>query len=190
MAIQSTVFRIVGKAPLLMHNGSLADPTNPIVKAMKAITGNRKKTDEQYEQLALLEFRGGLYLNREGKVIVPSAVIEGSIRDGAKKSKLGKQFASAVMVNDDALLDYGDDLTPEEMFAQRDKYVSTMAVRVEKNRIMRTRPIFWEWSLEFTVDWDNEQINANNLRKAVDDAGVLVGIGDYRPKYGRFDVEE
>lgn len=189
MSIEYTTVSIRGKSPLLMHNGSLANPTNPIVKAMKAITGNRKKTDEQYEQLARLEFRGGLYLNQAGKVIVPSAVIEGSIRDGAKKSKLGKQFASAVMVNDDALLDYGEDLTPDEMF-ERGDFVSMMAVRVEKNRIMRTRPIFHNWRLSFEVTWDSEQINASNLRKAIEDAGNMVGICDYRPKFGRFEIEE
>ncbi len=189
MSLEYTTVSIRGKSPLLMHNGSLANPTNPIVKAMKAITGNRKKTDEQYEQLARLEFRGGLYLNQAGKVIVPSAVIEGSIRDGAKKSKLGKQFASAVMVNDDALLDYGEDLTPDEMF-ERGDFVSMMAVRVEKNRIMRTRPIFHGWRLSFEVTWDSEQINASNLRKAIEDAGNMVGICDYRPKFGRFEIEE
>ena len=42
MAVQTIGFRFVGIAPLLMHNGALANPLNPLVKEMKAITGLRK----------------------------------------------------------------------------------------------------------------------------------------------------
>ena len=53
---------IEGTAPLLMHNIRLADPLNPIAKAMKAISSKRKKTDDDLAQLARLEFEGGLYV--------------------------------------------------------------------------------------------------------------------------------
>ena len=55
MAVQTIGFRFVGIAPLLMHNGALANPLNPLVKEMKAITGLRKKTDEHHLELQRLE---------------------------------------------------------------------------------------------------------------------------------------
>ena len=54
--LSSLTFRCVGIAPLLMHNGSLANPLNPKVKEMKEITSLRKKTDENHLELQRLEF--------------------------------------------------------------------------------------------------------------------------------------
>ena len=32
-------------------------------------------------------------------------------------------------------------------------------------------------------------ISANEVKKALVDAGALIGLGDYRPRFGRFNVE-
>ena len=40
---------------------------NKFAKAMKAITSKRKKTDEDYIELARLEFFGGLYADDQGR---------------------------------------------------------------------------------------------------------------------------
>jgi len=181
-------FSIDGDAPLLMHNGQLANPLNATVKAMKALTGQRKKTDETHLELSRLEFLGGLYLSRDGVVEIPSEVIESTLIEGAKKSKLGKAFKSAIMVADNAPLNYGKRLTPTEMWAQPDEFVDVRLVKVGQSRIMRTRPIFRQWSLEFTVTFNADLINPEQIQLAVADAGQQVGLCDYRPKFGRFHV--
>lgn len=59
-------------------------------------------------------------------------------------------------------------------------------------RILAFRPIFYDWSLTFSVDLDEKEINAKLFRQIVDAAGSKVGLGDFRPAcrgpYGRFDV--
>ena len=85
-------FKIEGISPLLMHNGQLANPLNPLVKQMKALTGQRKKTDEVHLELSRLEFRAGLYVSSSGAVQIPAELLESCLIEGAKKSKLGKQF--------------------------------------------------------------------------------------------------
>ena len=85
MSIQTIGFRFNGIAPLLMHNGALANPLNPLVKEMKAITGLRKKTDEHHLELQWLEFRASLYLDAKGRVIVPSSNIEGTLVEVRKE---------------------------------------------------------------------------------------------------------
>ena len=186
MPIQTVEYEIVGKAPLLMHNGSMANPLNPLAKQMKEITRLRTKTDEHHLELQRLEFRASLYIDKKGRIIIPSANIEGAIIAGAKKSKLGSSFKSAVMVNEDAVLDYGEQLTPEELWAKAETYASVLPVIVNNSRIMRTRPIFTRWALGFSIDFDDEQITHQQLTKAIRDAGRYVGLCDYRPKFGRF----
>ena len=55
-----TTITIRGIAPLLMHNGQLANPLNPLAKEMKKVTSVRTKTDEHHLELQRLEFLAGL----------------------------------------------------------------------------------------------------------------------------------
>ena len=81
--------RVVGVAPLLMHNGQTADPLNKFAKAMKEIAGKRKKTEADLVELARIEYLAGLYMGPNGPVI-PSVMLEAAITEGAKKAKNGK----------------------------------------------------------------------------------------------------
>ncbi len=189
MSFGEASYWIEGVSPLLMHNGQLANPLNPLVKEMKQITGIRKKTDEHHLELQRLEFRAGLYLNEAGQVIVPSEVIESCLVEGAKKAKLGKAFKSSVTVTEDAVLEYGPKLTVDQLWEQNETYADVRGVKVGQSRVMRTRPIFRDWSLVFAVMFDAEQINLEQLSQAVEDAGRIVGLCDYRPKFGRFQVK-
>jgi hypothetical protein len=56
-------------------------------------------------------------------------------------------------------------------------------------KIMRYRPIFRNWSLSATVVVNEDVVNINEVKKALVDAGALIGLGDYRPRFGRFNVE-
>ena len=187
MALQQLTVKIRGVSPLLMHNGQTADPLNKFSKQLKAVSGKRKKTDEDYAEMSRIEWHAGLYVNEGGNAIIPSTLIEASILDGAKKSKLGKAFKSAVFVNDDAILDYGRKGKVADLWGD-DNYRDVRGVRVGQSRVMRTRPIFRQWGCEFSVLFDDEQVNQSDVERAIVDAGSKSGIGDFRPKFGRFEV--
>jgi hypothetical protein len=180
---------IRGFSPLILHNGQTADPTNKFARAMKEISGKRKKTDEDYAELARIEWHAGLYVNSDGKIIIPASCFEASIYDGAKKSKLGKAFKSAVFVDNDALLDIGKKYDKATDLWKEEQYRDCRGVRVNQARVMRTRPIFHTWSFNAVVMFDDEQVNMADVKRALVDAGSKSGIGDYRPRYGRFVVE-
>lgn len=171
-----------------MHNGQLANPLNPLVKQMKALTGQRKKTDEVHAELSRLEFRAGLYLSHTGEVEMPSEVLESCLIEGAKKSKLGKQFKSAIAIMENSPLNYGENLTVDELWERNAEFADVRGVKVGTSRIMRTRPIFRQWSLEFEVSYNADLVNPEQIQLAVEDAGAQVGLCDYRPKFGRFQI--
>lgn len=60
---QSLSFQITGVSPLLMHNGRLADPLDPLVKDIKKLSCKRPKTEADLERITKLEFLGSLYLH-------------------------------------------------------------------------------------------------------------------------------
>lgn len=187
--MQQATFHVRGIAPLIHHNGQLADPLNKWTKQISEHTKRgAKKTDASIAEVGRLEWYGGLYTNEEGRVIIPDYVIEATIVGGAKRSRLGTAFKSAIFVTQHAELDIGrryksiDELYEDENF--RDRRLAA----VNTSRVPRTRPIFRNWQAEWHVQYDTEQINFSNLLKSVQDAGAYVGVCDHRPRYGRFEV--
>jgi hypothetical protein len=182
-------FTIHGVSPLLLHNGQTADPLNTFSKQLKAVSGKRKKTDEDYAEMSRIEWHAALYVDKDGYLILPSSLLESCIYDGAKKSKLGKAFKSAVFVNDDAKLDIGTKKKGTELWGDAN-YRDVRGVRVGQSRVMRTRPIFRNWACSFVVMYDAEQVNEGEVIRAVRDAGANSGVGDFRPRFGRFEIVE
>ncbi len=179
---------INGTAPILLHNGQLDDPLNAHTKALKEVSSKRKKTNEDHAEMSRLEWIGSLYVDGDGYVAIPDSVIESSVIGGAKKSELGTAFKSAVFCKDTSYrLEYGGRRKALELWGD-EKFRDVRGVRVGQSRVMRTRPRFDQWSLSFTMLFDDEQVNKSDVVKAIEDAGRMVGIGDFRPKFGRFEV--
>lgn len=189
MAYKTFQVKIIGIAPLIMHNSQLADPLNKFTRAMKAITAKgKKKTEADMEELARLEFVGGLYVDSQGRPAVPGEVIEGAIRDGARKSRQGKDSQCGVISDGLWPLIYDGPKKPDDLFVD-ERFRDYRGVRVNNSRIMRTRPKFPVWSLVFEVAFQDEITSKANVEKWLTDAGQFVGIMDYRPRFGRFEVE-
>lgn len=181
--------RITGKSPLLLHNGQLADPTNDVVREMKKITSKRNKTDEDHLELNRLEFLGSLYLDAEGHVVIPGEVMESCIKSGAKVSKNGKKVEAGAFVSEYAIpLEYNGPKNPDGLWADK-RYVYKAGVKVGTARVIRTRPKFDQWACEFTIEYQSDVLNRDEIIKALEDAGNLKGLCDYRPRHGRFNVE-
>jgi len=182
--------KIEGTAPLLMHNGALADPLNPTVRAMKKLTGKKtKKTDDDIIELARLEFVGGLYLDDTGAPCITSSMLQGMMVNGAADQRKGKDFTADVSCPDDTYpLIYTGPKTADELWDHGD-FVHTVGVKVAKARVMRTRPKFKKWAVEFTVKIaPHASVSAESLLDAITIAGQRKGIGDFRPRFGRFTV--
>ena len=98
--MESITFKIRGTAPMLHHNSQLADPLNPHARALKKISGKRKKTDEDYADMARVEMLGGLYWTEAAGLHVPGENIEACIIGAAKFKKLGTTFKRSAQVVD------------------------------------------------------------------------------------------
>lgn len=180
--------KIVGSRPLLMHADVFADPLNPLTKAHKVLTGKRKKTDDDHESIAKSEWRGGMYFDEQMGPYVPGVNIEAAMIAGGKLSKLGTQLKrSAEVMHEKCKLEYDGPRTVEKLWDQR--FYDARSVKVSQARLMRYRPIFRDWSLVCEIAYDPESIDKNQVIKCLEDGGQYCGIGDYRPKFGRFSVE-
>jgi hypothetical protein len=187
MAFRILNFKITGAAPLLMHNGQLADPLCEISKQLRKITSKRDKTDADREEMARLEWHGSLYL-ADGKPCLPGEILEAAFVTAAKKQKKGKQAQAGIFCPDSYPLVYDGAHKPSELWADP-QYRLTVGARVQQGRVMRTRPIFREWSCKIQVQYDDSLLNEEEIKHIVRVTGEIIGVGDWRPKYGRFKVE-
>jgi hypothetical protein len=182
-------FLIRGVSPLLLHNGQLSDPQNEWSKAMKVITGKKKKTDKDMDELARLEFMGGLYVDDNGVPCVPGENIEAMLQAEGAKNRMKRQVQSGVISDGNWPIIYDGPKTAEGLWEKRKEFALRKSVRNQQNRVMRVRPIFRAWALEFDVDVIEEEINAAQIKEFMPAAGRHTGLNDWRPKFGRFMVE-
>lgn len=194
MSLKKLKFRLEGDAPMMMHNGQLVDPLNKYTKLIKELTAKRTKTDADHLALSHLEFKGGLYLNEaRTQVVIPGDVIESMLKEAAKSQKLGKVFTSAVFCEGEFPLEYNGTKNckdVDEKLWDTGAFHNTRPVRIGQVKIMRTRPIFKEWSVTVTVHYDDSKVNEAQVVDIMKHAGAYKGIGDYIPKYGRFVSEQ
>lgn len=167
-----------------MHNGQLADPLNRFAREMKKISGKRNKTEADYEELARLEFLGGLYVN-DGGPCVPGELVEAALVEAAKKMRRGNQAKAGIIVDGTFALEYDGPRDPQQLW-ETPAFRLVAGVKIQRNRIMRTRPIFHEWACEVAIDFLPGQLNRSEVEELAATAGSIVGIGDWRPKFGRF----
>ena len=181
--------RITGTRPLLMHAATGADPLNPLTKAHKLLTSKRKKTDDDQEQIAKSEWRMSLYWNEELGPYIPDASLEASVIQGAKLRKLGTTFKRGFEVIDTEMkLEYDGPRDILRMWSNG--FYDARSVKVSQARIIRDRPMFKNWSFEATIMYDETILDKQTILDCLQDAGEYCGIGDYRPKFGRYSVEE
>lgn len=181
--------KITGKSPLLMHCDRFANPLDPMTKAHKELTSIRKKSDENQIAIARSEFIGGCYWRKDVGFYMPGQNFDACLIAAAKLQKLGVKFKQATQTLEDDLPLMGRlPSSPEKLWESPDN-IDARGVKVGQAKIIRYRPIFREWALQATVMFNDSILNASEVKKAIEDAGALIGLGDYRPRFGRFVVE-
>jgi len=184
-------YRIVGTVPLVMHNGQLANPMNTYAKQMKVITSKRTKTDADYLELARLGWFGGLYL-ANGEPCIPGEVLEAMIvgkGGAARKQKKGGAAAIGITVWEDFPLEYEGPRDIEELW-KIESFQLQRLVRVQQSKVLRTRPIFHVWAANVEIGLDTDYVAREELYHWMEVGGKQIGLMDWRPKYGRFSVEQ
>ena len=180
---------VKGTAPLMQHRFPMPDLAT-LSKGGKKSTGSIDYTQE---------WREYFYATEDGEIYQPSSHFEGALVKAAvnfkvsgKRGKSYKDLISANVVVDPERILFGVHV-PEELDADADKqlYLDVRPVIVNRARVVRIRPTFKAgWELSFNIQVLDDEIQADLLQDILTLAGKTVGVGDYRPKFGRFNVIE
>ena len=190
--------KATGIVPVIMHDNKAANPLSVYAKTMKHLTSKRNKTDADFEEIARMEWEAGLYLE-EGKACIPARCLDKCLLIGARRTKDGKKYESGVFLEDNffTLAYSGKFIDTKEsgtfptpaLDKFYDSHKHQCMVKVGTAQILRTRPIFHDWSFEFTALFDEVVIDERTLIACIQNAGRYVGLLEMRPRFGRFEIE-
>ncbi len=167
---------IEGSADFLFHrwnNEAVAE------KAASAKGSKAKKSDD---------VESYVYRNEKGELCVPCEYFRQAVINAAKfKQDPRSPRKSAMDLYKAGLVS----LTNLSSLKVKDwDYIDQRRVTVQRNGLTRSRPAM---KAGYRLDFDllvnlPEYINMVDLRETIESAGRLIGIGDFRPTFGRFGV--
>lgn len=193
---------IRGVRPLIIHSDRGIDPFDPLVKEQKEIVGNKKTKDleENVRRVEWLKYAVSFYGNLDDAPFVPSDNLLKAFSEagfGVKKSGKKEVQSGLDIVEDDIELIYDGPKTPRAMFdhvVNGDRpFVFAKSVRVPPktgSRVPMSRPrIPTGWMMRLTLTKRGFCALSNDeTRRILVAAGSQVGLCDWRPRYGLFEV--
>jgi hypothetical protein len=179
---------LTGQRPLLMHSSVLADPLHAVTRELAKLTCKRNKTIADHEAIARVEWGGSLWLS-DGKPCLTAEAIEATFVAAAKTRNKGKIATAGFYCNGPSLLQYDGPTTAEELWADVTYRLRSSVTVNGRSRTMRTRPRFPEWKAVVEAEFLTGLLEIDEVLDLFAVAGFRIGIGDWRPKFGRFSVK-
>lgn len=190
MAIELKEIQVkwMGISPLLMNSNVTVNPLHPISIERKKITGKRKKTEDDILELLDLDYKAGIYYEEDLGPVIPAICVEATIRNAAKTLRRGTDVKSCVFVTPDFIkLEYTGPRKLEDLIKDQ-RFRNVQVVKVQRSSLLKCRPKFDKWEIEFTLAYDNKIFDDDTIVQIMDIAGGRIGLCDYRPRYGRFEA--
>lgn len=169
---------IEGVSPILFHRWNCES----VESKSKAKKGSVEKKSDDVESY--------VYRNDKGELCIPGEYLRGAMIGAAKfqqdprspRKSAADLFKAAIV-----------SLTELASLGVKDwDYLDKRRVVIQRNAITRSRPAMREgWRVTFIIMVNlPEYINPQLLNATIQAAGKLIGLADFRPSYGRFNVVE
>lgn len=167
---------IEGSAPILFHRWNCES----VESKSKAKKGSAEKKTDDVESY--------VYRNEKGELAIPGEYLRGAIVGAAKyrqdprsPRKSAADLFKACIVS----------LTPMASLGVKTwDFLDKRRVVIQRSAITRSRPAMAEgWKATFILMVNlPEYIDPAMLNETITAAGKLIGVGDFRPSFGRFNI--
>lgn len=174
---------ISGVTPMLIHNGRTASPLDFYSKKLKAITSIRGKTEENFQELMQIQWRGALYWDDEIGLYMPVENLLAALLKAAKKHKMGPKMSGFIFdepLGFPILTENHKDL---EKLTKSDNNKFVKAVSIQKAKTLSCRPIFKKWELKFDFCIDESIINVDDVKTILFTMSSRIGLGVWTPSH-------
>jgi hypothetical protein len=167
---------IIGVSPFLFHRWSV----EAVAEKAAAKKGSKAKKEDNIESY--------VYRTNDGELYIPSEYFRMSAVNAAKYHQDPRSPRKSAMDLMKAGL-----ISLEEVCGTGQRqwdFIDQRRVQIQRNGVTRSRPALaagWKVTSQFQILLP-EYITPTFLQSILIDAGRLVGVGDFRPTYGRFHV--
>lgn len=216
MALKTLTYTIEGDIDLVTSNGAQANPRGEL--ALAAAPYKKKKGNNRTENddniIHALNWLGALYLTHQVKAAIdedegvvhisnigkdkalpgiPGDALFKCFYLGAKKSAKGPVFLPGCLFEDGVVfpIRHKGSKDLNELFVQTkpDAFADYRLVGMSGGaKILRCRPRFKYWQLTFDINYRPEVIDEKTITKAIENAGALIGLCEWRPRWGLFHI--
>lgn len=165
---------VQGSADILFHRWNC----EAVEAKAKAAKGSKAKKSDDVESY--------IYRNDENQLCIPGEYLRQAIVHAAKFRQDPRSPRKSAMDLFKAGVVSLTQLAP--LGKESWDYLHQCRVVVQRNGITRSRPAMkagWECKIQLLVNLP-EYIRPQLLHEVLNDAGRLIGLGDFRPSYGRF----
>ncbi len=168
--------KVEGSSAMLFHRWSV----DGVEAKSKAAKGSKAKKSDDIESY--------IYRDEENNVCIPAEYFRQSIINAAKFKQDPRSPRKSAMDLFKAGITTMDDLC--SLGTKNWQYIDRRRVRVQQSAITRERPAFRSgWACNFGIMVIlPEYISASLLNEVLQSAGRLIGVADFRPTFGRFQV--
>jgi hypothetical protein len=169
---------IVGSCPIIFHRWSCED----VASKAAAKKGSKEKKSDNVESF--------IYRDSDGDICLPGEYLRMAMVYAAKfkqdprsprKSAFDLFKAGVIPLTEMAKINGG---------TKGWDFIDQRRVVIQRNGVTRMRPAFlkgWSAEIELMVNTP-EYIDYQLFSEVISMAGRLIGVGDFRPTYGRFDI--
>lgn len=176
---------IVGKTPLLMDRMSEETMEN----ILKKQTGEAKSGSKKLRDLDK-EVKLAIHKTSTGKVGFPAAGFKRGMIESA--SFVGDKFFSKKLVSGGVRILNGEEGLIPIKYSKMDVFQHNIGHNVKFS------PQFHDWSCELVIQYDANNISAQDIVNLLNYAGMYIGVGSFRPhcsqggsgEFGSYSVRE
>src|SRR5262249_20502606 len=167
-----------GSSPLIFHAWSCDD----VEEKAQARKGSKAKKTDNVESY--------VYRNEQQCICLPGEYVRLAICNAAKFKQDPRSPRKSAFDLFKAGLVVLQELCPLNGGVKEWDYLDRRRVQIQRNGITRQRPAFVKgWTAEVTLGvLLPEYIDADMLQEVLTLSGRVVGVGDMRPTYGRFQI--
>lgn len=169
---------IQGAADFLFHRWNC----EAVDEKAKAAKGSKAKKSDDIESY--------VYRNDAGELCIPGEYLRMAIIGAAKFRQDPRSPRKSAM---DLFKASVISLTPlASLGTDKWDYEDRRRVVIQRNGVNRVRPAMragWKVTFDLMINLP-EYVDRNVLRETIEQAGRLIGIGDFRPTYGRFGITQ
>lgn len=131
------------------------------------------------------ECEKALYRNEKGLICMPDThILASMVKASTSYTMQGKKTYKDAIKG-------GVFIEPELIpLNVQDYVIDLQSVVIQRARIVKALPLFNDWEVSFILICIDERVLPETLKDILEYAGRYYGLGDYRPRYGKFEIVE